>query len=281
MILDVHAELLSMSLQHTVAQKVERLRASPPSGGSVAGGEPPELDQPGLAPVERQAELLQPVLEVREELLPIRLELAAEDHIVRLPADDHLPGCPTSSPLADPEVDDVVEEYIGKDRADPRPTLAACLPPPLSIGRSRGRLPPANARSSEAPGGRRSCAPASASAIRGRRNRRKRPQTTHRRDVPDSVTITRERHAFEGQSLAAISSIRRRGVLLVLVVLPDGSRSLIPAEWTDWSPKQVERTSADDGGDSDHDLGRLDDLLHLRKVIDALRVCPRTSRGIA
>src|SRR5271157_341540 len=79
MILDVHAELLSMSLQHTVAQKVERLRASPPSGGSVAGGEPPELDQPGLALVERQAELLQPVLEVREELLPIRLELAAED----------------------------------------------------------------------------------------------------------------------------------------------------------------------------------------------------------
>ena len=85
------------------------------------------------------------------------------------------------------------------------------------------------------------------------------------------MTITRERHAFEGQSLAAISSIRRRGVLLVLVVLPDGSRSLIPAEWTDWRPKQVERTSADDVGDGDHDLGRLDDLLHLRKVIDALK----------
>ena len=27
---------------------------------------------------------------------------------------------------------------------------------------------------------------------------------------------------------------------------------------------------ADDGGDGDHDLGRLGDLLHLRKVIDAL-----------
>src|SRR5271157_2268294 len=60
------------------AQKVEGLRASPPSGGSVAGGGPPELNQPGLALVERQAELLQPVLEVREELLPIRLELTAE-----------------------------------------------------------------------------------------------------------------------------------------------------------------------------------------------------------
>src|SRR5271166_2528675 len=65
------------------SQKVEGLRASLPGGRSVAGGKPPELDQPGLALVERQAELRQPVLEVREELLPIRLELAAEDHIVR------------------------------------------------------------------------------------------------------------------------------------------------------------------------------------------------------
>ena len=57
------------------------------------------------------------------------------------------------------------------------------------------------------------------------------------------MTITRERHPFEGQSLAVISSIRRRGVLLVLVVLPDGSRSLIPADWTDWKARagQVER----------------------------------------
>jgi hypothetical protein len=85
------------------------------------------------------------------------------------------------------------------------------------------------------------------------------------------VTITRERHAFEGQSLAAISSIGRRGILLVLVALPDGSRSLIPAEWTDWRPEPAGRTSADDVGDGDHDLGRIGDLLHLRKVIDALK----------
>src|SRR4029077_1936753 len=53
-------------------------------------------------------------------------------------------------------------------------------------------------------------------------------------DHPDYVTIIRERHAFEGQTLAVISSIKRRGVLLVLVILPNGSRSLIPASWTDW-----------------------------------------------
>ena len=84
------------------------------------------------------------------------------------------------------------------------------------------------------------------------------------------MTITRERHAFEGQSLAVISSIRRRGVVFALVVLPDGSRSLIPANWTDWDIEQAKRIPADDAGDGSHDLGRLGDLLHLRKIIDAL-----------
>jgi uncharacterized protein DUF5372 len=84
------------------------------------------------------------------------------------------------------------------------------------------------------------------------------------------VTITRERHAFEGQSLIVISSLRRRGVVLVLVVLHDGSRSLIPADWTDWSPEPAEPTLNEDAGDSEPYLGRLDDLLQLRKVIDAL-----------
>ena len=48
------------------------------------------------------------------------------------------------------------------------------------------------------------------------------------------MTITRERHPFEGRALAVIGSTRRRGVLFVLACLPDGSRALIPAQWTDW-----------------------------------------------
>ena len=46
--------------------------------------------------------------------------------------------------------------------------------------------------------------------------------------------ITREGHPFEGRALAVIGSIRRRGVLFALACLPDGSRALIPAQWTDW-----------------------------------------------
>jgi hypothetical protein len=90
---------------------------------------------------------------------------------------------------------------------------------------------------------------------------RKRPQTTRHRDIPDAVVITRKCHAFEGRSLAVISSIRRRGVLLWLASLPDGSRSLIPAAWTDWRLKETLPTSIDD---LPHTLGRVSDLLQAR-----------------
>src|SRR5262249_61835777 len=53
-------------------------------------------------------------------------------------------------------------------------------------------------------------------------------QTTHLGDVPAHVTVTRKHHAFEGHTLPVISSIKGRGVLLALVILPNGSRSLIP-----------------------------------------------------
>jgi hypothetical protein len=84
------------------------------------------------------------------------------------------------------------------------------------------------------------------------------------------VTITRKRHAFEGQTLAVISSIKRRGVLLVLVILPNGSRSLIPAAWTDWRYADTNASPSDADFVHTSSLGKLDDLLRLGKVIDAL-----------
>ena len=101
--------------------------------------------------------------------------------------------------------------------------------------------------------------------------RRTRPQTAHHHHIPPQVTIVRKGHAFDGQNLTAIGSLSRRGVLFVLVSLPDGSRSLIPAKWTDW-----EGNGFEDSVPSDHDtaanyLARLHDLLHLRKVLDAVQ----------
>ena len=68
--------------------------------------------------------------------------------------------------------------------------------------------------------------------------------------------------------LPVISSIKRRGVLLALVILPNGSRSLIPAAWTDW--RNADASPGEDDMDRTSSLGKLGDLLQLGKIIDAL-----------
>jgi Family of unknown function (DUF5372) len=48
-----------------------------------------------------------------------------------------------------------------------------------------------------------------------------------------SVAITRLRHPLEGQPLRVLGRMRRHGRLELLVVPADGSKTLIPAAWTD------------------------------------------------
>jgi hypothetical protein len=93
------------------------------------------------------------------------------------------------------------------------------------------------------------------------------------------VTITRKRHAFEGRALAVISATRRRGVPYLLTILPDGSRSLIPASWTDWKAEPPAGTPTIDTDDAAHDLGRLGDLLRLLALVEALQLRRRVGAG--
>jgi hypothetical protein len=77
------------------------------------------------------------------------------------------------------------------------------------------------------------------------------------------VRIVRRRHPFFGKSLYVFGWMRRHGRLDLILVLPDGSRSLIPASWTDFG--------GEDGGALPVEvLGLLGDLVHLRVVIDGL-----------
>jgi hypothetical protein len=86
------------------------------------------------------------------------------------------------------------------------------------------------------------------------------------------VTIIRKRHAFEGQSLQVMRALKRRQVLLVLVVLPDQSRSLIPASWTDWMPPSQ---AINEPGDTRECLLAVADLCRARELVDALlKRCP-------
>lgn len=66
-----------------------------------------------------------------------------------------------------------------------------------------------------------------------RRNLR---HTTHLRDLPTEVRVTRPHHALEGKVLKVFAKLRHKGKPHFLLVLPDGSRSYIPVAWTDFGP---------------------------------------------
>ena len=53
------------------------------------------------------------------------------------------------------------------------------------------------------------------------------------------MIITRPHHPFQGQSLEVLRHARMRGGLQFVLILPDGSKSLIPAEWTDFKPRHA------------------------------------------
>lgn len=76
-----------------------------------------------------------------------------------------------------------------------------------------------------------------------------------------AVTITRCRDPLEGQSLRVLGRLRRRGGVELLVVLPDGSKRLIPAARTDLQ-------TGNGGGAAT--LGSLGDLLAACALVSAL-----------
>ena len=74
------------------------------------------------------------------------------------------------------------------------------------------------------------------------------------------VTVTRHRDALEGQRLKVLGRSRRRGQAELLVVMPDGSKRVIPAAWTD----------EDAGHRSAAVLAPAGDLLALHALVSAL-----------
>jgi hypothetical protein len=52
--------------------------------------------------------------------------------------------------------------------------------------------------------------------------------------VTGRARVTRARHPFEGTVLEVLGVMRKQGRDELLVVLPDGSKTLMPAAWTDY-----------------------------------------------
>src|SRR5712691_9628342 len=96
-------------------------------------------------------------------------------------------------------------------------------------------------------------------------DRAKSTHTTHLHHLAEYVKITRPHHPFEGKSLAIFGTRHQRGRLHLIVVLPDGSRSLIPVEWTDL------HGCATGPACDPSVVGSIEDLLRSRLVVDALQ----------
>ena len=108
-----------------------------------------------------------------------------------------------------------------------------------------------------------------ASKADGRYCQRKLRHTTHIEGLPSQVTVLRDHHPLRGQTLELFSCSHRKGNLHLALVLPDGSRSLIPAAWTDLN-KNFQTSGPDDARSPSATIGSLCHLLHARKVVDSL-----------
>jgi hypothetical protein len=83
--------------------------------------------------------------------------------------------------------------------------------------------------------------------------------------LPATVVITQARHPLEGRDLRVLGWMRRLGRLELMLELPDGSKRLIPAEWTS-------QHDDPDPGPGTGTLGRTADLLGLSVLVSALSV---------
>ena len=104
--------------------------------------------------------------------------------------------------------------------------------------------------------------------IRATDCRRTLRHTTHHHNLPERVTIVRTRHPFEGKSLVVLKSMHQKGRLLLLLILPDGSKSLIPGDWTDIASTTQPHVVVTSNQTAT--LGSQESLFHARAVVDAL-----------
>ena len=83
-----------------------------------------------------------------------------------------------------------------------------------------------------------------------------------------TVRIVRSRHPLQGHCLTVLGRVCRHGRLELLLVLPDGSKTLVPAAWTDHNANDgaVEPIS----GGLSATLGKVADLLAARELVSAL-----------
>jgi hypothetical protein len=99
--------------------------------------------------------------------------------------------------------------------------------------------------------------------------RRKTRHTTHLKDFPATVCVRCEHDPLLGESLLVYGWMRRHGRLDLILVLPDGSKSLVPGSWTDLGPQIAGAPESEPSGG----LASVSQLLRARAVV--LRIALR------
>lgn len=82
------------------------------------------------------------------------------------------------------------------------------------------------------------------------------------------VRVTRQHHPLQDHSLEVLGQMHCRGRLELLLVLPDGSKSLVPAAWTDYAADS--QPGAGIGTVACGVLAAPENLLAARVVVSAL-----------
>ena len=83
------------------------------------------------------------------------------------------------------------------------------------------------------------------------------------------MTVVRDRHPFQNRVLRVLGRMLRHGSVEFLVVLPDGSKTLIPAVFTDAVAAPTSRAAVT--------VGAVEDLVQLALVVESL--LPPTATG--
>ena len=91
------------------AQEVEGFRPAKSPCRSSLGGEPPELDEPGLVRMQFQAKLREPLTKIVQEPPGVTGVLEPHDEVIGEPHHDHIAAGVPVPPLSDPSVEHVVE----------------------------------------------------------------------------------------------------------------------------------------------------------------------------
>ena len=76
------------------------------------------------------------------------------------------------------------------------------------------------------------------------------------------MTVTRDRHPFQSRVLRVLGRMHRHGAAEFLVVLPDGSKTLLPAVFTDAVEAPTPRSAVT--------VGSVEDLVQLTSVVESL-----------